>query len=115
MEQVFACGAAQTEHFIHVMQEEFKRRLKAPAAPEQMAGGEETADCQGDWDDEKAASEWYEGATVDPAVDFAWCQDATGGSFGGRNSSIPGNGMRAHDSSRSQRGKHDKMVDDRRL
>ena len=60
------CGAAQTENFIQVMQEEFHRRCKVPAASEHMAGGEEKEDWEGDWDDEMAASGWYEGATVDP-------------------------------------------------
>ena len=63
MEQVFACGAAQTQHFIQVMQEEFYRRFKAAAAPEQMAGGEKE-EWEGDWDKEKAANDWYESATV---------------------------------------------------
>ena len=79
VEQVFACGAAHTEHFIQAMQEEFNRRFKDPAAPEQMAGGEEREDWEGDWDDEKAASGWCEGATVGPAVDPVRCQDANGG------------------------------------
>ena len=58
MERVFACGAAQTEHFIQAMQEEFYRRFKAPAAPDHMAGGEPKEDWEGDWDDEEAASGW---------------------------------------------------------
>ena len=44
---------------------------KAPAAREKMAGGEEQEECEGDWDDEKAASGRYEGTTVGPAVDLA--------------------------------------------
>ena len=59
------CGAAQTERFIQVMQEEFHRGFTVPAS-EHMAGGEEKEDWERDWDDEKAASGWYEGATVDP-------------------------------------------------
>ena len=65
-----------------------------------------------DWDDEKAVIGWYEGATVDPAVDPARCQDANGGSFGGGNPSTPRNGMRAHDSFRSSRRKQYKMESD---
>ena len=107
MEQVFACGAARAERFIRVVREVFWRRFKAPAAPDQMAGGEEQEDWEGDWDDEKAANRWYEGATVDPAVDPARCQDANGGSFGGGNPSTPRSGMRVNDSSRSPRGKQD--------
>ena len=40
VEQIFARGAAQTEH-IQAMQEEFNKRFQAPATPEQMAGGGE--------------------------------------------------------------------------
>ena len=44
-EQVFECGATQTEHFIQPMQPEFYRRFKAQDALEQRAGEE-------DWDEE---------------------------------------------------------------
>ena len=90
----------------------FHRRFKAPAAPEQMAGGEEKEDWEGDWDDEKAANGWYEGATVDPVVDLARCEDANGGSFGEGNPSTPRSGMRARDSSRSPRRKQGEVEDD---
>ena len=113
--QVFACGASHAEHLIQALQEEVNRRFKAPAAPEQMAGAGEREDCEGDWDDEKAASGWYEGATVGPAVDPAPCQEGNGGSFGGGNPSTPRNGLRARDSSRSPRGTRDKMECDGHL
>ena len=48
VEQIFARGAAQTEHF-QAMQEEFNKRFQAPATPEQMAGGGEREDWEGDW------------------------------------------------------------------
>ena len=76
-----------------------------------MVGGEGREEWEGDWD-EKAASGRYEGATVGLAVDPAWCQEANSGSFEGRNPSTPRNGMHARDSSRSPRGKRDKMEDD---
>ena len=69
-EQVFACGATQTEHFIQPMQPEFYRRFKAPDALEQRAEGER----EEDWDDEKAAG-WYESATVGSAVQPAGCSE----------------------------------------
>ena len=34
-----------------------------------MAGGKEQEEWTGDWANEKAASDWYEGLIVDPAVD----------------------------------------------
>ena len=71
VEQVFASGAAHAENDVRAMQEEFFRRFKAPAALEQLAGGEEKEEWEGDWDDEQAASGRYEGATVGSAVDPA--------------------------------------------
>ena len=50
-----------------------------------------------------AASGWSEGATVDPALDLAWCQNANGGNLGVGNPGTPRNGKRAHDGSRSPR------------
>ena len=97
-------GETRAASFIQFMQQEFCRRYRTPDAPEQMAGG--------DWDDKKAQSGWYKGATMDPAVDPDRCQDANGGSCGGGNPSTPRNGTHAHDSSRSARGKHGKMEDD---
>ena len=105
VEQVFACGAV-----IQAMREEFNRRFKAQAALEQMAGGEEREDWEGDWDDEEAASGWYEGATLGSAV-----QDANAGSFGGGNPSTPRNGLHARDSSRSLRGQRNKTQEDGHL
>ena len=92
VEQVFACGAAHTEHFIQAIQEEFNRRFKSPAAPEQMAGGEEER--------EKIGKE----------------TGINGGGFGGGNpSSTPRNGLHARDSSRSPRGQRNKMEEDAHL
>ena len=107
-EQVFAYGETQAESFIQSTQQEFDRRYKTPGALEQGAGGEEKEAWEGDWDDEKAPSGWYGGATVDPDR----CQDSIGGSCGGGNPSTPRNGTHARDSSRSPRGKHGKMEDD---
>ena len=69
------------------------------ASLEHVTGGEEREDCEGDWDNEKAESGWYEGATVD----LAWCQTLNGGSLGGRNPSTPRKGMRPNDSPLSPR------------
>ena len=107
-EQVFAYGVTQAESFIQFTQLEFGRRYRTPAALEQGAGREEKEAWEGDWDDEKAPSGWYGGATVDPDR----CQVSFGGSCGGGNPSTPRNATHARDSSRSPHKKQGKMEDD---
>ena len=97
------------------MQDEFSRRFKAPAAQEHIAGGEEREEWEGGWEDEKAASERNEGATVSPAVDLAGHQDASGGGGGGGKLNTPRNGLHARESSRSSRGQRNKMDEDENL
>ena len=99
VEQFLAVGAAQAVQQLTFIRGEISRvyggqHQPEPAAPEHAAGGEEKEAWEGDWDKEKAASGWYEGATVDPAVDLAWCQNANGGSLGERIPSTPRNGKR---------------------
>ena len=50
VDQILACGAVHAEHYIQAMQEEFIRRFKAPAAPEQMAGGAERREWE-EWEE----------------------------------------------------------------
>ena len=78
------------------------QRQPEPPAPEHVAGGEEKEECEGDWDKEKAARDWYESATVDPAGDLVWCQNANSGSRGGRNPGTPRDGKGPLDGSISQ-------------
>ena len=58
---------------------------------------------EGDWDKEKAASDRYESATVDPAGDLVGCQNAKSGGIGGRTPGTPRDGKRPLDGSISQR------------
>ena len=51
VDQIFACGAVHAEHYIQAMQEEFIRRFKAPAALEQVAGGEERREWK-EWEED---------------------------------------------------------------
>ena len=53
-------------------------------APEHVEEEKEKEEWEGDWDKEKAKNDWYASATVDPAVDLVWCQNANERSLGGR-------------------------------
>ena len=79
------------------------QRQPEPPAPELVAGGEEKEEWEGDWDKEKAASDLYESASVDPAGDLVWCQNENSGSLGGRNPRTPRDGKRPLDGSISPR------------
>ena len=50
VDQIFACGAVHAEPDIQATQEEFIRRFKPPAAPEQMAGGAERREWE-EWEE----------------------------------------------------------------
>ena len=79
------------------MQEDFIRRFRAPATLEHMAGGEERGEWEYKWEEEQAARERYEGATVGLAVDPARHQDANGESGGGGNLNTPRTGPYARE------------------
>ena len=116
-EQVFDCGAVHAEHYIQAMQEEFIRRFKALADPEQMAGGEERGNLE-EWEEEqtqtqRAASGRDAGAAVGFAVDLVRHQDAHGESGGGGNLNTPRNGLYVRQTSRSPRGRRNKMEEER--
>ena len=90
VEQFIAAGAAQAMQQLARIQGEICRvygwqHQPEPTAPKRVTGGKEKEEWEGAWDKEKAASVWYQGATVDPAVDLVWCQNANVGSLGGRN------------------------------
>ena len=74
VEQVFACGAVHESHAGLILQK--IQGSSRSGAPWQQVKREKNEE---DWDDEKAASGRYEGATVGLGVDPARHQDASGG------------------------------------
>ena len=118
VEQFLMMRAAQAALQLAFIQGEICREYGGqyqpdPTAPEAGGRGKEREEWEGDWDKEKAASGWYESATVDRAVDLVWCQK--GGSVGGRNPRTPRNGKRTLDGAISPKEGEDDMESDEQL
>ena len=59
-----------------------KNSAEGTEASEYRAGGEEKEAWEEDWDDERMANGWYEGAALGSAVDLAQGSDAVSGGLG---------------------------------
>ena len=92
----------------HYVQREFARQYRNSGVPEQEARSEEKEAWEENWEDERMANGWDEGAAHGFVVDPAEVSDDVGGSLGGVNPSTPRNGAHARDSSRSPRRRRDK-------
>ena len=93
VEHFLTLGAAQAMQQLNFVHGEICRVFggqyqTVPTAEEHLAEEKEKEELEGVWDKEKAANDWYESATVDPAVNLVWCQNASGGSLGEKR--IPG-------------------------
>ena len=76
LEQFFASGEKKAASFVHYVQQEFARKYRSSGVPEQETRAEEKEAWEEDWDDERMANGWYEGAAFGSAVDPAEGSDA---------------------------------------